>query len=124
MPSSFFSVFTFFFFNDTATTEIYTLSLHDALPISRYPDMDPLGNVAGMMRAVSEVRAVVRWAQPQANTVVVAGISMGTPVAALVSHLERRVDAVALYTPILGLNAMIARHLERWGSSRDGYREL
>src|SRR2546422_10895383 len=28
-------VFSFFFFNDTATTEIYTLSLHDALPI--YP---------------------------------------------------------------------------------------
>src|SRR2546422_9969804 len=27
-------LFTFFFFNDTATTEIYTLSLHDALPIS------------------------------------------------------------------------------------------
>src|SRR5256886_3135581 len=31
MSSSF---FLFFFFNDTATTEIYTLSLHDALPIS------------------------------------------------------------------------------------------
>src|SRR5260221_10848525 len=30
LPSSFLS---FFFFNDTATTEIYTLSLHDALPI-------------------------------------------------------------------------------------------
>src|SRR5690349_23432375 len=28
------SLFLFFFFNDTATTEIYTLSLHDALPIS------------------------------------------------------------------------------------------
>src|SRR2546422_5091584 len=28
------SSFFFFFFNDTATTEIYTLSLHDALPIS------------------------------------------------------------------------------------------
>src|SRR6478672_13336922 len=27
--------FIFFFFNDTATTEIYTLSLHDALPIPR-----------------------------------------------------------------------------------------
>src|SRR3989449_11621718 len=27
----------FFFFNDTATTEIYTLSLHDALPISLNP---------------------------------------------------------------------------------------
>src|SRR3989454_12206798 len=31
----------FFFFNDTATTEIYTLSLHDALPISvRLPHVD------------------------------------------------------------------------------------
>src|SRR5215213_11781253 len=29
----FFFLFCFFFFNDTATTEIYTLSLHDALPI-------------------------------------------------------------------------------------------
>src|SRR3712207_9050051 len=28
-------VVSFFFFNDTATTEIYTLSLHDALPICR-----------------------------------------------------------------------------------------
>src|SRR5260370_10070155 len=31
--------FLFFFFNDTATTEIYTLSLHDALPI--YADLMP-----------------------------------------------------------------------------------
>jgi pimeloyl-ACP methyl ester carboxylesterase len=89
-----------------------------------YPDMDPLGNVAGMMRSVSEVRAVVRWVQPQASAVVVSGISMGTPVAALVSHLEREVDAVGLYTPILGLNAMIARHLSRWGSARDAFRDL
>src|SRR2546428_6932410 len=29
------TLFYFFFFNDTATTEIYTLSLHDALPICR-----------------------------------------------------------------------------------------
>src|SRR5690554_7448594 len=34
---SFFFSFFFFFFNDTATTEIYTLSLHDALPISGTP---------------------------------------------------------------------------------------
>src|SRR5258707_4567391 len=33
---SFYDIYFFFFFNDTATTEIYTLSLHDALPI--YPD--------------------------------------------------------------------------------------
>src|SRR3989449_7202542 len=30
-----------FFFNDTATTEIYTLSLHDALPIYRRPLLQP-----------------------------------------------------------------------------------
>src|SRR5262250_575412 len=35
--TSFFFLFFFFFFNDTATTEIYTLSLHDALPIFRLP---------------------------------------------------------------------------------------
>src|SRR6266478_8374046 len=33
--------FFFFFFNDTATTEIYTLSLHDALPISLVLSRDP-----------------------------------------------------------------------------------
>ena len=32
----------FFFFNDTATTEIYTLSLHDALPISLKGSVIPL----------------------------------------------------------------------------------
>src|SRR5579872_1280252 len=33
LPNATFRVQLFFFFNDTATTEIYTLSLHDALPI-------------------------------------------------------------------------------------------
>jgi hypothetical protein len=31
---------------------------------------------------------------------------------------------VGLYTPILGLNGMIARHLSRFGSDRDEFREL
>src|SRR5205823_13858923 len=38
--------FTFFFFNDTATTEIYTLSLHDALPIL------PLETGGGIFKAI------------------------------------------------------------------------
>ena len=40
-------VFVLFFFNDTATTEIYTLSLHDALPISRIVEKayNSLGNI-------------------------------------------------------------------------------
>src|SRR6266536_5071867 len=37
-----FLAFFFFFFNDTATTEIYTLSLHDALPIHRALDVEHL----------------------------------------------------------------------------------
>src|SRR3712207_8311694 len=36
----------FFFFNDTATTEIYTLSLHDALPISGDPQSGLLGDLS------------------------------------------------------------------------------
>src|SRR3712207_7617335 len=39
-----------FFFNDTATTEIYTLSLHDALPICLRPD-DPAGADGRAVRA-------------------------------------------------------------------------
>ncbi len=81
-----------------------------------YPNMDPLTNVAGMMRVVSEVRALVRWLRPQATVTAVSGVSMGSPVAALVSHFEP-VDGVAVYTPISGLNAMISQHLGRWGPS-------
>ena len=46
-----FCLFVCFFFNDTATTEIYTLSLHDALPISGSkvidPRLDALKNING-----------------------------------------------------------------------------
>src|SRR5258707_5147782 len=38
----------FFFFNDTATTEIYTLSLHDALPISIVEFALPLARQEGL----------------------------------------------------------------------------
>src|SRR2546430_13355920 len=51
--------FFFFFFNDTATTEIYTLSLHDALPI--YGE-DHLGLHHRVVAEVEERRLVI--AQP------------------------------------------------------------
>src|SRR3990170_2009900 len=44
--------FFFFFFNDTATTEIYTLSLHDALPISPASSVGP-GPGAALLEASS-----------------------------------------------------------------------
>src|SRR5258706_9036798 len=46
-------VFFFFFFNDTATTEIYTLSLHDALPIY------PLGSAIKPFTALAALRSGV-----------------------------------------------------------------
>src|SRR2546429_4515398 len=45
----------FFFFNDTATTEIYTLSLHAALPIYRQPGADRGGH--GLLDQVHVPRA-------------------------------------------------------------------
>src|SRR5258706_14985149 len=54
----------FFFFNDTATTEIYTLSLHDALPILSRPDRDHprrgAAHVARGLRALASPRLGTR----------------------------------------------------------------
>ena len=48
-----FVFFVFFFFNDTATTEIYTLSLHDALPISWAQAPEPVRQI-GPRRSISK----------------------------------------------------------------------
>src|SRR5256885_6784213 len=58
------SYFFFFFFNDTATTEIYTLSLHDALPI--YP-----GKGRGSRRRVpctERVRGILQLRSTEATS--------------------------------------------------------
>src|SRR3712207_8283180 len=59
----------FFFFNDTATTEIYTLSLHDALPIYK---LDKIGPAAVAELLVSEAGATPEQA---AACLELAGIS-------------------------------------------------
>ena len=113
----------------------HTLGFNVVLPIQpghgfrrnawpTYPEREPLANVAGMIRAVSEVRAIVQWINSDAKAVAVLGVSMGSPVVALVSHLEKTVDAVAVYTPILGLNTMIAQHLARGGPASEALRPL
>src|SRR5260370_38911498 len=61
MPDTLLNIF--FFFNDTATTEIYTLSLHDALPISRvsFPlsaaDLPPSPTKSSNLSETAEVPA-------------------------------------------------------------------
>src|SRR3712207_7411269 len=60
-----------FFFNDTATTEIYTLSLHDALPICQPP---PLCQVSGIARL-----AGVAGHTPKPHLARLAGEHCGSP---------------------------------------------
>src|SRR5438477_12580249 len=55
-----FCLFSFFFFNATATTEIYTLSLHDALPISVVDaDLPVVKNVCTMTQKLAEKKLAV-----------------------------------------------------------------
>src|SRR2546426_3039933 len=51
----------FFFFNDTATTEIYTLSLHDALPICTPYGRSPVRTGARRSRSRAAVRGAARF---------------------------------------------------------------
>src|SRR3712207_9108686 len=52
----------FFFFNDTATTEIYTLSLHDALPIlcDCCPNIVAIKEASGDISQVAEIKALLK----------------------------------------------------------------
>src|SRR5256886_17430478 len=70
-------IFIFFFFNDTATTEIYTLSLHDALPISAAPTRTAqfayfaafaLGTMIGMLLVSFSLAGLVRLASGRGAT--------------------------------------------------------
>src|SRR3712207_5136881 len=74
----------FFFFNDTATTEIYTLSLHDALPISA---VLLLGG-----------RRTDRWGHLLATGTVVAAFVLGLLCTVQLSGLDERAASVDLFT--------------------------
>src|SRR3989449_8477591 len=117
--SSFYSLF-FFFFNDTATTEIYTLSLHDALPISLAGVMqEKLALVEGARMAVvgTDPPELASEARRRAPTVV-AGTGPGAQVRPDAAELDDggrpritwRQHAVTL--PVVGFhqieNAMLA----------------
>src|SRR3712207_8293896 len=80
----------YFFFNDTATTEIYTLSLHDALPISP-GDVGHPGHALvveihvdslGHGRNLSSSRHRLPWPEPGS------GVAVDTPVRAAVTRSE------------------------------------
>src|SRR5689334_24140555 len=60
----------FFFFNDTATTEIYTLSLHDALPICLRPGAHAGGTCDEGPRPLTSPRTTLRnpWGRSEEHT--------------------------------------------------------
>src|SRR5260370_37371594 len=74
-----------FFFNDTATTEIYTLSLHDALPICYFPLilgvlMSILGTAicfTGLTKGPSDGDKIGKWAWKQVFFVLAANFAFG-----------------------------------------------
>src|SRR2546427_6493108 len=107
----------FFFFNDTATTEIYTLSLHDALPISLVRVVLPL-SLPGLVTAVI-FAFIAAW-----NEYIVALTLMTAPerkpltvgitsyVTAYVQHWNHLFAAsVIAIVPVVVLFALIERHL-------------
>src|SRR2546430_13143330 len=60
------TTFVFFFFNDTATTEIYTLSLHDALPIWNFMKTPPL--VQRQARSARTSCVMENWRRDRKST--------------------------------------------------------
>src|SRR3989442_1733988 len=69
--------FSSFFFNDTATTEIFTLSLHDALPISLSALPSTLPVTQGGVAGVETVTAVLTSGQTQSVSFSISGLPSG-----------------------------------------------
>src|SRR2546425_12727561 len=72
----------FFFFNDTATTEIYTLSLHDALPILRRRLSSGLPLSSSLSRGcdLAELRCTGHPRKTAARARALAAVFLGWPV--------------------------------------------
>src|SRR5215204_3037659 len=116
----FFFFFFFFFFNDTATTEIYTLSLHDALPIHR-SRVRPPGRWVPSIPYDTREAAMTTMPQP-APTQVTVGVDTHADIHVAVAKdgFGRRLDAISVPTTPAGYAELVgwARRLgqiEGWG---------
>src|SRR5215469_14888709 len=101
-----FFFFFFFFFNDTATTEIYTLSLHDALPICRVAE---LLNLDDLIRNKGGGRDQRHQATDAASLLGAASERRddALPAAYLAHRLGVAVEVVPIpSTPMVGLKAL------------------
>src|SRR6266536_3606748 len=69
----------FFFFNDTATTEIYTLSLHDALPIGPAPVTSTRESGSTPDRRHAQIPTESGSSRPAASSLMLSGIAWTKP---------------------------------------------
>src|SRR2546428_12184192 len=98
-------LFFVFFFNDTATTEIYTLSLHDALPISAVAEVVDVVGVAAPLAQLDQVADDRDEVVFREDRVVLRDV-----------HLEPLVDLVAAHPPqvvALGVEEKALQRLPR-----------
>ena len=89
----------FFFFNDTATTEIYTLSLHDALPIL-YPDSGQRWRVEVCLTLPHETSLRLEKLDSGMPSMVVQGDKVLYVVRSLLPHLVPSVVHFGCHCPI------------------------
>src|SRR2546430_10152942 len=119
--------FFFFFFNDTATTEIYTLSLHDALPISLASIGAVVRSHGGAVRRLEAIqdyplrtkeslhreekirigKAAAELVQP-GETII---LDSGTTTAEVARHLKRlKIQSITVITNALNIAVELADH--------------
>src|SRR6266705_5276858 len=96
-----------FFFNDPATTEIYTLSLHDALPISHetgdVPQRSAGGDLAGRVDPVRDRKRTRLNSSHRTKSYAVFCLKKKKKEAFINTHYEVHIDTAVIVTDVDGL---------------------
>src|SRR2546425_5177461 len=112
----------FFFFNDTATTEIYTLSLHDALPISGFSTSPGSGMSGPYLSEPIEPRAGFAYPDQTARYAVSAVGTNALPM--LIGMLGSKDSQLGLWLEENTRNRPFLRRLIRTDRTRTWVRQM